>query len=558
MDKPQKTEKQQLIFFAQCYMKFTEAARISGELKFSFEIAGKRICLLFAGKQLYSALIPAFKPLKTDDSHPPDLTICIWDNDSSGIEMPEAPCDPYCFTHRGDLKGFNSSRIKTAYKWSENSLSVIDLFANTAVFQVNSHKKLPLSIVSAPFHTLLQCWFEKQGWQLFPGSAIVSNDAALFIPGKKVIETDFITTSGLKLNNNIQFIGYNYFIIHIKPELSITKLYSDSHNNIVDRPVKTPLKAILIPELHSETSSTIENISRVQALRLISFDLMTQIPYSGWKTHQFIRELIHKAHPFKVNFGTDKVQTINILSDHISNTQKYSHHSKRDYHPKPLISLIIPVFNGERFIRETIDHVLFQKYPHLEIIVVNDGSTDGTEAIIHSFHEKVRYLKQPNAGPSSARNNGIEAVKGEFIAFLDADDFYPENNLQQLAEVMMQNPDSEVVHGYAQLLQADPTSGKFECYGNPKETYPYYICAGLYRKSVFEKVGFFDTTLRFSEDTDWFLRAIELNCKIKRVEEVTLFVRRHEGNMTKFKDLNELMLPLVLKKRIERKKKCLK
>src|SRR5215510_7858922 len=101
---------------------------------------------------------------------------------------------------------------------------------------------------------------------------------------------------------------------------------------------------------------------------------------------------------------------------------------------KPLISCIVPVFNGERYLREALDSILVQTYQPLEIIVADDGSTDETAAIVSSYGEQVRHLFQPNAGVAAACNLGLGAAHGEFIAFLAADDLWqPEKLARQMA-----------------------------------------------------------------------------------------------------------------------------
>ena len=144
--------------------------------------------------------------------------------------------------------------------------------------------------------------------------------------------------------------------------------------------------------------------------------------------------------------------------------------SKRE--ERPLVSVIIPVYNGEDFIREAVENVLSQKYPALEIIIINDGSTDGTEAIIKQLPVDIRYFTQDNSGPSAARNKGIRDASGEFITFLDADDLWPENNLNIMVDAMLRNPDMEVIRGYAQLMEFNKASGCYDYVGNPKESFP--------------------------------------------------------------------------------------
>src|SRR5712692_4526575 len=89
-----------------------------------------------------------------------------------------------------------------------------------------------------------------------------------------------------------------------------------------------------------------------------------------------------------------------------------------------LISCIVPVFNGERYLGETLDSILAQTYRPLEIIVVDDGSTDGTPAVANGYSEFIRYLWQANAGEAAARDQGLKVAQGELMAFLDADDLW--------------------------------------------------------------------------------------------------------------------------------------
>jgi glycosyltransferase involved in cell wall biosynthesis len=100
----------------------------------------------------------------------------------------------------------------------------------------------------------------------------------------------------------------------------------------------------------------------------------------------------------------------------------------------PLISCVVPVFNGERYLGEALDSILAQTYRPLELLVVDDGSTDGTAALVTRYRDQIRPLFQPNAGQAAARNLGLSVARGEFVAFLDADDlWHPEKLARQMA-----------------------------------------------------------------------------------------------------------------------------
>lgn len=222
---------------------------------------------------------------------------------------------------------------------------------------------------------------------------------------------------------------------------------------------------------------------------------------------------------------------------------------------RPLVSVVIPSHNGAKFIPEAIDSVVRQGYSELQLILVDDGSSDETDAVVARLPIEVRYLKNARkSGPAEARNRGIREALGDYVAFLDVDDLWPAQNLHRLVDHLLARPELDVVHGYGHLMVLDPASGRYEFRGNPRESFPFYIGAGLYRRRVFESVGLFDAALEFAEDTDWYNRAEEQGRPIERLEEVTLFVRRHAANMTAGKSPVELNVLRAFKLALDRKR----
>ncbi|MBN1585109.1 glycosyltransferase [Candidatus Uhrbacteria bacterium] len=214
----------------------------------------------------------------------------------------------------------------------------------------------------------------------------------------------------------------------------------------------------------------------------------------------------------------------------------------------PSIDVIIPVYNGGRFVGDAINSVVEQIYPANRIIVVNDGSTDNTEAAVLEIREKSKieivYVKKDNGGPNSARNSGLELAKSGFVAFLDADDcWYPNKLERQIAKFGEGDGRLGVVYCGYSLIDGD---GK-PFFGIPiieiDETMRGQVFRKLLRKnmiigsasgvlvrrSCFETVGRFDESLRVGEDWDMWLRLAK-EFKYDFVNEPLIKIRRHSDN----------------------------
>ena len=222
---------------------------------------------------------------------------------------------------------------------------------------------------------------------------------------------------------------------------------------------------------------------------------------------------------------------------------------------RPLISVVVPVFNGERFLREAVKSVLDQKYKPVEIIIVDDGSTDGTATVARSLGETVRYLHQTNQGPAAARNRGIEHAQGSLIAFADADDLWPSEKLELQLPYLINDAAIEIVMGRIQQVRLSKTvNGQTQVEEFAEPAFSVNLGSAVIRKSVFERVGLFDETMRYSEDVDWFMRAREAGAAIVTIDAVTLLYRQHEENMTRGKSTSELNVLKALKRSLDRRR----
>lgn len=199
-----------------------------------------------------------------------------------------------------------------------------------------------------------------------------------------------------------------------------------------------------------------------------------------------------------------------------------------------LVSCIVPVFNGERYLRHALESILAQTYRPLEIIVVDDGSTDGSPDVAREFAQAVRYLRQPNAGPAAARNRGLGVARGEFVAFLDADDLWHVVKLARQMARFASRPELDACVTHARNFWDAEVHDEGERHQDDPRTagVPGYITSALMaRRALFDTVGAFDPTLVHTDDTDWFLRARDQGAVIEVLQEVLVHHRMHQGNL---------------------------
>lgn len=202
-----------------------------------------------------------------------------------------------------------------------------------------------------------------------------------------------------------------------------------------------------------------------------------------------------------------------------------------------LISCIIPVFNGERFLAEAIESVLAQTYRPVEVIVVDDGSTDGTAEVARCYGERVSYVWQQNAGETAARNLGLTTAHGKFIAFLDADDVWHSEKLERQITRFHERPEINLCFTQFQHFWVPELAEEEKRYQDHPLSQPlsaYLISSLLVRRSVFETFGpFKDDGKRGPVNLVWFLNASKQGAIIEVLPNVLTHRRLHGNNETK-------------------------
>jgi glycosyltransferase involved in cell wall biosynthesis len=195
------------------------------------------------------------------------------------------------------------------------------------------------------------------------------------------------------------------------------------------------------------------------------------------------------------------------------------------------VSVVVPVFNGERYLEEALRSAVSQTLPPLEVIVVDDGSADASIEIAEGIGDPVRCIRQENTGVAGARNRGLSAVRGEFIAFLDHDDLWPPEKLELQVAALRRNPEVDIVSGRMRVIGGALPGRGWSAQGPREASAGARLTAAVIRRSVFDRTGPLDMEIgHAADDIEWFVRARDLGIRRLDLDAVTLLYRWHGAN----------------------------
>jgi glycosyltransferase involved in cell wall biosynthesis len=223
-----------------------------------------------------------------------------------------------------------------------------------------------------------------------------------------------------------------------------------------------------------------------------------------------------------------------------------------DFHP--LVSIVIPVYNGSNYLQCALDSALGQDYDNLEVIVVNDGSTDNTEEIAKNYGDKIRYFSKKNGGVSSALNMAIENARGEYISWLSHDDYYLPNKVSRQIEELanIENREKTIASSDVKIffiknndvvdtgntLSINNKNNKFSFYLTKAESLNALFsirihgCALLIPKIAFQTISYFDKKWTAAQDYHLFMKFVDAGYQFYCIPEILVVVRFHENQVT--------------------------
>jgi GT2 family glycosyltransferase len=582
-DVPLVSEDGQRAFFEASLERALAAEAKMGTVERWFDVAGATLRLSFAGDRLVECFVPALAHLEIPAASRADAVFHVWDSESTGVAMVPPICAKEHFTGRGDIWSMMSRRFRSAFLGAEVAVTLMDVETVTGVFWIQAASDLPYWATASPMRNLLHWWMERRGCQLVHGAAIGVDGEGVLITGRGGLGKS--TTALACLDAGLQYLADDFLVVEPGPNPRVHSLYSTGklewsqmarfprfaglarnygspqgdkavlylHPAFDGQLVRSlTLKAILTPAIVDRPASGLRPISRPVLERAAGFTTMTLLPHAGGQTMAFVERLVACLPGLRLELGSDIAAipaTIRALLERspAALAALARPAAAAPAGGRPLVSVIVPVRDGAAFLPQAVASIQAQNYPALEIIVVDDGSVDDIQDVLGRLPATIRYFKQEPSGPSAARNRGIREARGEFIAFLDVDDLWPPDNLSLMVDAMCGSPGRDVVQGYAQIMRQMPDTGQYEFIGSPLEVFLDYLGGALYRRSAFEKVGLLDESLAYCEDVDWFYRARDGGLAIERLEQISLYVRRHEQNMTRGGTQRDFAL-LVLKK----------
>lgn len=218
------------------------------------------------------------------------------------------------------------------------------------------------------------------------------------------------------------------------------------------------------------------------------------------------------------------------------------------------VSVIIPVYNGSKYLATTIESVLAQTYPLHEIIVIDDGSTDSSPEILRSYGDRLRVIRQRNQGVALARNAGLTHASGELITFIDQDDLWPADRTRLMVEALRAAPSAQLAAGLVEVLyeRARPPSPLDDFGTVMREFYVGSLCI---RRELFDTLGPFHTGIGYADDVDFMMRRREAKVETVYLEDVTLIYRMHEGNTSSDRVVTNSHLMSALRESLRRRRR---
>ena len=333
-------------FFETAYATYQEAERINGAVERNYAVGNHTVRLRFAGPSMVTLITRALEHLAVGGILQPSLTVCIWDDESTHTKMPPPPWVGYwAYTRRGDVRGYNTDRISTAYNYGADVLTVYDRNRNTALYWTRDRRRLPSYETSAPLRTILHWLVTRLGEQFVHGGAVGTREGGVLLAGKG--GSGKSTTVLTCLNSDLLYVSDDYCLVRTDPVPYAHSLYCSAKldpDNLhrvphvmralsnEDRlqtekavfylhdhwPQKIatgfPVRALLLLRVAGGTTTRLRPATPMDGLKALALSTMSQLAGAGAQSLQTMNTLVHRIPCLHLELGTDLKQIPDVIS----------------------------------------------------------------------------------------------------------------------------------------------------------------------------------------------------------------------------------------------------
>ena len=329
----------------------------TGPVKRYFTLCGKTIELIFANETLLPYITPALEHIAAPSTESPALQVFIWDDVTTDTVMPAPPWFGYAvqkqsghleglYTKRGDVRGFSSSHIKTAYNWSANALSMYDCNERVALYWTRDARDLPAYETSAPIRNILNWWAQEHNYHFAHGAAVGTAKGGVLLAGKG--GSGKSTAALACLNSGLLYASDDYCLVSADPVPSAYSIFSSAkvdpgnifrvehigpsrgrtgnkyddkevfflYPRFADRIITGfPLRAILLPRITGKPESSISPATQTDGVKALIISTMCQFPGAGKKVVDVMQRLAGALPSYHLDFGTDPAQVPSLILD---------------------------------------------------------------------------------------------------------------------------------------------------------------------------------------------------------------------------------------------------
>ena len=451
--------------------------------------------------------------------------------------------------------------------------SLVDTQTRDAYYYIDSVENLPDYEKAAPFRMIFHWFGVMNNMNLIHGAVIANNGAGWLLAGKGGVGKS--TMSLLSQLNGTPLLGDDYVLIEnkdipiayslynsIKVNQDIIEKYPFLDQYLANRTshdydkgylfadeipgqgmtLSAKLKGIIMITGESSDLPSFNKIPRIKALSVIGSSTIFQMPGINRNFLRGIVELVNALDIREYILGNSIKENLAFLSDFIDES--------------PLISVIMPIYNGADRIMKSIASVLNQTYTNIELIIIDDGSVDESSEIVKRMSDdRIKYYFQDNQGPAAARNKGISFANGRYIAFIDHDDTWYENKLEKQLTHMKNHSGLCVLYSRHNLIY----KGSKENYIWPQKIkgiprFNYELPSSMFiDRNVFHRIGVYNPTYMVLEDTELHLRILDSGIKMHTLDDYLLDKYIHGTDPLRNLAVNDLYIKRLFTASVKRK-----